>query len=82
MEMIMSMTFGTSATARSRALRGGGLMGVVKTMLTVYLKRRIERAAIVQLNAMSDRELRDIGLARSEIEGAVRGEFNHPPFLR
>jgi uncharacterized protein YjiS (DUF1127 family) len=47
-----------------------------------YLARRIERAAIIQLHGMSDRELQDIGLTRSRIERAVRGERDHEPFAR
>jgi uncharacterized protein YjiS (DUF1127 family) len=35
---------------------------------------RAQRAAIAYLMAMSDRQLHDIGLARSEIELAVTGE--------
>ncbi len=41
-----------------------------------YLDWCIERQATFQLEAMSDRELRDIGLRRCEIEGAVKGELN------
>jgi len=41
---------------------------------TSYLTWRIERAAITQLSSMSDHQLRDIGISRSEIESAVRGE--------
>jgi uncharacterized protein YjiS (DUF1127 family) len=37
-----------------------------------YLTWRLEQAAIAQLGALSDRELKDIGLRRCEIEGAVR----------
>jgi uncharacterized protein YjiS (DUF1127 family) len=44
-----------------------------------YLIRRIERVAIIQLHAMSDRELRDIGLTRSQIEWAVKGECDPRP---
>ncbi|MGB8529169.1 MAG: DUF1127 domain-containing protein [Rhodoplanes sp.] len=39
-----------------------------------YMTWRIEQAAIAQLWSMSDRQLKDIGIARSEITGAVRGE--------
>ena len=39
-----------------------------------YLTWRIERAAITQLWSMSDHQLRDIGISRSEIVSAVRGE--------
>jgi uncharacterized protein YjiS (DUF1127 family) len=31
---------------------------------------------------MTDRELRDIGLDRSQIERSVRGEVDHRPFTR
>jgi uncharacterized protein YjiS (DUF1127 family) len=34
---------------------------------------RIERRAVALLGAMSDYELRDIGLTRGEIEAAARG---------
>lgn len=43
-------------------------------ILQRYLRRRRLRAAERQLNAMSDRMLSDIGLDRSEIGAAVRGE--------
>ena len=39
-----------------------------------YLTWRIERAAITQLWSMSDRQLRDIGISRSEVDSAMRGE--------
>jgi uncharacterized protein YjiS (DUF1127 family) len=72
--MIMSTTFGTPVIAGGRILRGSRAIASVKALWTAYLTRRIERAAIIQLHAMSDRELRDIGLARSQIEWAVRDE--------
>jgi uncharacterized protein YjiS (DUF1127 family) len=79
MEVIMSTTFYTPATNRVRS-QGSGLVATVKTWWKGYLVRRIEQAAIIQLHAMSDRELQDIGLARSQIEQAVRGELD--PFTR
>jgi uncharacterized protein YjiS (DUF1127 family) len=54
----------------------------MKTWWTAYLARRNEREAILQLRAMSDRELRDIGLTRSQIDGAVRGQLDQRPFTR
>ena len=42
-----------------------------------YLTWRIERAAITQLGSMSDDQLRDIGISRSEILSAVRGEAEY-----
>ena len=41
-----------------------------------YLTWRIERAAITQLGSMSDRQLKDIGISRSEIMSAVKGEVD------
>lgn len=38
------------------------------------MERRLERLAISQLLSMSDRELKDIGLTRSAIPGAVAGK--------
>ena len=75
MELIMSTTFYTPATVRVRS-RGSVLIATVKKWWMSYLTRRIERAAIVQLHGMSERELRDIGLTRSQIERAVRGELD------
>jgi uncharacterized protein YjiS (DUF1127 family) len=41
---------------------------------TAYLTWRIEQRAAALLWSMSDRDLRDIGLTRSELEGAVKDE--------
>jgi uncharacterized protein YjiS (DUF1127 family) len=71
MEMIMSMISTTSAAVP----RTAGLIDACKRMWAAYLAWRIERAAIEQLHTMSDRELKDIGLQRSQIEFAVgRGD--------
>lgn len=40
-----------------------------------YMTWRIEQQAYARLAMMSDRELKDIGLTRSEIGAAVRGEI-------
>ena len=45
----------------------------VKHWWAAYIAWRVEQAAIVQLQSMSDRDLKDIGLTRSEIARAVRG---------
>ena len=39
-----------------------------------YLTWQIERAAIARLSILSDRELKDIGLHRSQVPAAVRGD--------
>ena len=44
----------------------------LKRWWMAYLTWRLEQTAIAQLEALSDRELRDIGLTRSEIECSVK----------
>lgn len=81
--MMMSTTFGTPTTVAGRRQKwGSGLVSTLKRWWSAYLTRRLEQAAILQLHAMSDRELRDIGLDRSQIERSVRGEVDHRPFTR
>jgi uncharacterized protein YjiS (DUF1127 family) len=48
---------------------------IVRRCWDTVKKWRAEQTAFAQLSAMSDRELRDMGLARSEISAAVRGEL-------
>jgi uncharacterized protein YjiS (DUF1127 family) len=50
---------------------------VVGRCWQAFLKWRREQAAIAVLATMSDRDLRDIGLNRSEIAFAVKGELVH-----
>ena len=57
----------TAATPSWTAL----LQTKFRAWMTAYITRRIEQAAMQQLERMSDRDLRDIGLARSEITHAV-----------
>ena len=51
---------------------GRELIAALKDRWTVYQTWRAEQAAIARLWSMSDRDLRDIGLTRSEITGAVK----------
>ena len=75
-EMTMSTTM--SAAARTQGLRKH--FGAASPTITMkrwwesYVRRRKERAVASQLCSMSDRELKDIGLTRSQIMGAVTGE--------
>jgi uncharacterized protein YjiS (DUF1127 family) len=73
MEIIVSMNWTVPFSAQTKVgdqcLRrviasAGGLWGA-------YRRWRAEQRAIDQLSAMSDRELQDIGLIRSEIDSAV-----------
>ncbi|HWE21138.1 MAG TPA: DUF1127 domain-containing protein [Hyphomicrobiaceae bacterium] len=68
----MSMLLSAHAAAgQPRARR---LTAILKRWWAAYERRRVERLAIARLEEMSDRQLKDIGIARSQIEFAVRGE--------
>jgi uncharacterized protein YjiS (DUF1127 family) len=68
-KMIMNKKLSTQANAVDRRLAWNGvLVSTAKTWWMAYLMRRMEREAIIQLRAMSDRQLEDIGITRSQIE--------------
>jgi uncharacterized protein YjiS (DUF1127 family) len=46
------------------------------------LERRVQEQTIALLNALPDRDLKDIGLTRAEIESAVRGESMRDRIVR
>ena len=73
----MSTIVSTPTPARDIAgqARIGGPAAIVKRWWVAYITWRIEQAAITHLYSMSDRELKDIGLTRSQIPRAVRGEL-------
>jgi uncharacterized protein YjiS (DUF1127 family) len=50
---------------------GRRLVAALTRLWAAYLKWRIERQAIAHLRTMSDAQLKDIGLERSQIEHAV-----------
>ena len=84
-EMNMS-TISSASTAPQEMAAPSWARGLIKDLgikdlgatlnrwCVAYLTWRIERAAITQLGSMSDHQLRDIGISRSEILSAVRGE--------
>jgi len=49
------------------------LAGAIWRLCAAYFGWRLQRSAIVLLGSMSDAELSDIGLSRSDIAAAVRG---------
>jgi uncharacterized protein YjiS (DUF1127 family) len=51
-----------------------GVIGLLRRWLVAYQKWKTEQAAIARLQSMSDRELKDIGVTRSAIRGAVRDQ--------
>jgi len=75
----------TTIRLQSVATQPSGLIARLQSKLqswwVAFLNSRIQRAAILQLESLSDRELHDIGLRRCEIEGAVKSEPNRP-FIR
>ena len=74
-EMTMSTTM--SAAASTQGLRKPFWAASPSPTITMkrwwgsYVRRRVEREAASRLWSMSDRELKDIGLSRSQIMGAV-----------
>lgn len=68
----ISNTAARQSGAASRIL--GMLAAAPKRLLTAFITWRAQQAALAHLQAMSDRELKDIGLSRSQIEFAVMGE--------
>jgi uncharacterized protein YjiS (DUF1127 family) len=74
MELIMSTIFSPPAAAQrpGRHSRTSGLAATLKRWWVAYITWRIERRAIFDLSSMTDRDLKDIGVARCEIMGAVR----------
>lgn len=80
----MSIIYSAPAPAHSAAgpSRIGDPAAILKRWWMAYIAWRIEQAAIAQLVSMSDRALKDIGLTRGQIPGAVRGEVRDQPFSR
>jgi uncharacterized protein YjiS (DUF1127 family) len=72
----MTMTT-TSAATRGMAIQGlmSDFADTLTRWWTAYMTHRLELAAMAQLESMSDRELKDIGVTRTEIMRAVRGEM-------
>ncbi len=71
MSMISSIPAGGQHDAAASPISSIG--AALKGLWFAYLERRLHRQASAQLHAMSDRELKDIGLVRSEIDAALKG---------
>jgi uncharacterized protein YjiS (DUF1127 family) len=81
--MIMSTT--SKILSRSDAAAETPLQGLIRTLKrwwAAYIDWRLCQMAAAQLRSMSDRELKDIGLFRAQIEAAVRGDLARDPTLR
>jgi uncharacterized protein YjiS (DUF1127 family) len=82
MEMIMS-AMSSTAGLRQEAVSGFvcRAAATVKRWCLAYLTWRMQEAVISHLRSKSDRELKDIGLDRSQIEVRVKGEFERSRVL-
>jgi uncharacterized protein YjiS (DUF1127 family) len=81
-EIIMS-TIPLVARQSSTDGQASGLAATLKRSWLAYIRWRIEQAGIAELRSMSDLELKDIGLTRTEITSAVRSEAaRHCSFSR
>jgi uncharacterized protein YjiS (DUF1127 family) len=70
---IMRKTLNRNAVPRgiARQFWTTAVVALLRRWPVAYRSWKTERAAIAQLHSMSDRELKDIGLRRSVITGAV-----------
>jgi uncharacterized protein YjiS (DUF1127 family) len=71
----MTTISSTTATVQDIPARSGSgrlRSSALKRWWQAYIAWRAEQAAIATLSGLSDRELKDFGLTRSGIAGAVR----------
>jgi uncharacterized protein YjiS (DUF1127 family) len=71
-EKVMRTLSSTTARLQSVATQPNQLIARLQSWWVAYLEWRIQREAMLQLEALSDRELHDIGVRRCEIEGVVK----------
>lgn len=73
-------------SAATLSTAGNGIFGKLAAAagrgFRAFIAWRARQAAISHLHSMSDRELKDIGLSRPEIEFAVMGERARERALR
>jgi uncharacterized protein YjiS (DUF1127 family) len=80
MEVNMSRIFGDATDLRGLAdVNAVWIVHVIRQCWQAFVKWRAEQAALsrtaAELLSMSERELKDIGLVRSEIGSVVKGEL-------
>jgi|GEM_PF-3931570 len=68
----MSINIDTTVARGNVGRVAASTAATIRRWWGAYLNWRVQEAAIAHLKSMSDRELRDIGLTRVEIEAAVR----------
>jgi uncharacterized protein YjiS (DUF1127 family) len=81
MSSISTIPAGSQAESVGHPVRSIG--AVLRRVWLAYLERRLHQQAAAQLHAMSDRQLKDIGVSRSQIDAALRGpDPLTPKYLR
>jgi uncharacterized protein YjiS (DUF1127 family) len=73
--MIMSTISSIAPQRTTASVIAHTLWSAVSRWWVSYMTWRVEQLAISGLQAMSDRQLKDIGIQRSQIESAVTGEI-------
>jgi uncharacterized protein YjiS (DUF1127 family) len=83
MTMIVIPRTRSASSSRSGETCVEGMVHAFRRWLTAFRTWKTERVAMAQLQLMSDRELKDIGLVRSEINFAVKdGIARHSVYRR
>jgi len=72
----MHASLGAPIGAQSLTGQWRRLIAVLKRLWAAYLNWRVEQQAIAHLRSMSDAQLKDIGLVRSQFESVVRAGMN------
>jgi uncharacterized protein YjiS (DUF1127 family) len=58
-----------------------GIGTTLRTWWSAYINWRLQQLAVSRLRSMSNRELKDIGVARAEIDFVVAGGVDRHPML-
>ena len=69
-------TISSAAVPPARSSISGGLLRLLRVWSDALVTYWMRREAIKTLRQLDDRALRDIGLSRCHIEGAVIGNFD------
>jgi len=71
--MATTNTISSTAAQPARPIGTGGLVQLIAKWARAYAAYLNRRAAIKALQELNDHQLRDIGISRCHIEGAVGG---------
>jgi len=71
-QLLQQMIAGVLAAIRAARQAAGEFPGALRRGMRRYLARQQRRSELRQLHAMDDTALRDIGIARVEVQAALR----------